>query len=187
VDRPVGTITLIHYYYFLRQEIDVDLLYDPPGHARIADVRWSAIIAFVAGAAAAWCFRVRRVGWLMGPGAKALGNVDLTWPRGLCGGRVRLPSHRASEHVAPSMPPATSPEPATARSGRVMQLVIRNGLLHDRGSSSDGLVDLLIDEGRFVAVEPAGTPVGDVSKRSTCGGRCSAHRMSSRTCTWTPA
>ena len=31
---PWGTVTLIHYYYFLRQEIDVDLLYDPPGHSR---------------------------------------------------------------------------------------------------------------------------------------------------------
>ena len=28
---PWATVTLIHYYYFLRQEIDVDRLYDPPG------------------------------------------------------------------------------------------------------------------------------------------------------------
>ena len=28
---PWGAITLIHYYYFLRQKVDVDSLYDPPG------------------------------------------------------------------------------------------------------------------------------------------------------------
>src|ERR1019366_8115367 len=38
----------------------------------------------------------------------------------------------------------------------VMQLVIRNGRLHDEGSSSEALVDVLIDDGRFVAIEPAG-------------------------------
>ena len=37
-----------------------------------------------------------------------------------------------------------------------MQLVIRNGRLHDEGSSSEALVDVLIDDGRFVAIEPAG-------------------------------
>jgi purine-cytosine permease-like protein len=75
---PWGTVTST-YYYYLRQEIDVDLLYDPPRRSRIADVRWPAIIAFAMGAFAAWCFEYGEVGWLMGPGAKAIGNVDLTW------------------------------------------------------------------------------------------------------------
>jgi len=55
------------------------LLYDPPGHSRIGDVRWSAIFSFVVGAVAAWCFEYGEVGWLMGPAATALHDVDLTW------------------------------------------------------------------------------------------------------------
>ena len=61
------------------KEVDVDLLYDPPGHSRIADVRWSAVFSFVVGAFAAWCFEYGEVGWLMGPAATALHDVDLTW------------------------------------------------------------------------------------------------------------
>lgn len=76
---PWAAVTLIHYYYYLRQNVDVDLLYDPPGRSRIADVRWSAVIAFVAGAVAAWCFEYGEVGWLQGPAATAIGNIDLTW------------------------------------------------------------------------------------------------------------
>jgi toxin CptA len=76
---PWAAVTLIHYYYYLHKTIDVDLLYDPPRRSRIADVRWSAIIAFACGAVAAWCFEYGEVGWLQGPGAKAIGNTDLTW------------------------------------------------------------------------------------------------------------
>jgi len=76
---PWAAVTLIHFYYFARQEVDVDLLYDPPGHSRIADVRWSAIFSFVSGAVAAWCFEYGEVGWLMGPASTALHDVDLTW------------------------------------------------------------------------------------------------------------
>ena len=61
---PWAAVTLIHFYYFMRQEVDVDLLYDPPGHSRIANVRWSAIFSFVVGAFAAWCFEYGEVGWL---------------------------------------------------------------------------------------------------------------------------
>jgi cytosine deaminase len=45
-----------------------------------------------------------------------------------------------------------------------MQLVIRNGLLHGAGSQPGALVDLLIDEGRFVAIEPAGAEIGDIAQ-----------------------
>jgi len=45
-----------------------------------------------------------------------------------------------------------------------MQLVIRNGRLDVKGELSDGPVDILIDEGRFVAVERAGVEVGDVGQ-----------------------
>jgi len=76
---PWGAVTLIHFYYFMRQKVDVDLLYDPPRRSRIANVRWSAIISFAVGAFAAWCFEYGEVGWLQGPAAKAIGNVDLTW------------------------------------------------------------------------------------------------------------
>ena len=45
-----------------------------------------------------------------------------------------------------------------------MQLVIRNGRLAVPGAAPEGLVDLLIDEGRFAAVEPAGVRVDDVAQ-----------------------
>ncbi len=94
---PCGAITLIHFYYFAGQEVDVDLLYDPPGHSRIADVRWSAVIAFVVGAFAAWCFEYGEVGWLMGPAATALHDVDMTWLVGsIVAGAVYLAIGRPS-------------------------------------------------------------------------------------------
>jgi nucleobase:cation symporter-1, NCS1 family len=95
---PWGTITLIHYYYFLRQEIDVESLYDPPGRSRIVDVRWSAIIAFLIGAFAAWCFEYGEVSWLQGPIANAIGKIDMTWLVGsIVAGAVYLVIGRPSK------------------------------------------------------------------------------------------
>ncbi len=79
---PWGAITLIHYYVFLRQKVDVAPLYDPPRHSRIIDIRWQAIVAFLAGCVAAWCFEFGVPTFLQGPGANALGGVDLTWVAG---------------------------------------------------------------------------------------------------------
>jgi len=88
---PWAAITLIHFYWFSHQNIDVDLLYDPPNNSRIANVRWSAVIAFVAGAFAAWCFEFGEVSWLQGFGATAIGNIDLTWLAGaIVGGGVYM-------------------------------------------------------------------------------------------------
>ena len=112
---PWGTITLIHYYYFLRQNVDVDLLYDPPKASRLANIRWSAIIAFAAGAMAAWCFEYGEVGWLQGPGAKALGNVDLTWLVGsVVAGLVYLVIGRPSRSPLYAKPLLPKAEPSTA-------------------------------------------------------------------------
>jgi nucleobase:cation symporter-1, NCS1 family len=111
---PWGTITLIHYYYFLRQNVEVDPLYDPPGHSRLANVRWSAIIAFAAGAFAAWCFEFGQVGWLQGPGANALGGVDLTWLAGsVVAGAVYLVIGRPSRSSLYSRSPRPSAETRT--------------------------------------------------------------------------
>ena len=55
-----------------------------------------------------------------------------------------------------------------------MQLVIRNGRLHPKSDSSDALVDLLIDDGCFVAVEPAGARVAEVGQEiDVCGAMLS--------------
>jgi cytosine deaminase len=51
-----------------------------------------------------------------------------------------------------------------------MQLVIRNGRLAVPGASPEGLVDLLIDEGRFAAVERAGVRVDDVAQEIDVSG-----------------
>ncbi len=109
---PWAAITLIHYYYFLRQEVDVNMLYDPPSSSRIANVRWSAIIAFVLGAVAAWSFEYGQVGWMQGPAAKAIGNIDLTWLVGaVVAGVVYLVLGRPSRSplLSRSNPPKDEP------------------------------------------------------------------------------
>ena len=52
----------------------------------------------------------------------------------------------------------------------MMQLVIRNGRLAVPGNAPDGLVDVLIEEGRFVAVEHAGVRVGEVAQEIDVSG-----------------
>jgi len=107
---PWAAVTLIHFYYFARQEVDVDLLYDPPGHSRIADVRWSAVFSFVVGAFAAWCFEYGEVGWLMGPAATALHDVDMTWLVGsVVAGAIYLVIGRPSR--SPLFSPTYEPAP----------------------------------------------------------------------------
>jgi len=79
---PWGAIMLMHYYWLLRQQVDVPALYDEPGSSRLGDFRWDAIIAFVVGIFATWFFEYGIPEALQGPGAKALGNVDLSWLAG---------------------------------------------------------------------------------------------------------
>jgi toxin CptA len=79
---PWAAVTLIHYWLFARERIDVDALFDPPGPSRIADVRWSAVLAFLAGIVATWVFSYGVPAVLQGPGARALGGVDLSWLAG---------------------------------------------------------------------------------------------------------
>jgi cytosine deaminase len=51
-----------------------------------------------------------------------------------------------------------------------MQLVIRNGRLANPGGSHEGLVDVLIDGGRFAAVERAGVRVDEVAQEIDVSG-----------------
>ncbi len=55
-----------------------------------------------------------------------------------------------------------------------MQLVVRNGRLYRPGESRqgrlDGLVDVLVDDGRFVGIEPAGVQVADVAREVDVSG-----------------
>ena len=76
---PWGAIMLVHFYWTTRQAIDVPALYDEPGQSRLGDYRWDAIVAFVVGIFATWYFEYGIPAALQGPGAKALGNVDLSW------------------------------------------------------------------------------------------------------------
>ncbi|MCW2760501.1 MAG: cytosine permease [Marmoricola sp.] len=79
---PWGAVMLMHFYWVSRQQIDVPALYDPPGSSRLGDFRWDAIIAFLAGIFATWYFEYGIPSALQGPGAKALGNTDLSWLAG---------------------------------------------------------------------------------------------------------
>ena len=79
---PWAAVTLIHYWFVARERIDVDALFDPPRSSRVADFQWPAIIAFVAGIAATWTFSYGVPTFLQGPGARALGDIDLSWLAG---------------------------------------------------------------------------------------------------------
>ncbi len=79
---PWGAVMLVHYYWVARQRVDVDALFHPPGSSRLEDVKWDAIIAFVVGIFATWFFEFGIPSALQGPGAKAMGNVDLSWLAG---------------------------------------------------------------------------------------------------------
>jgi NCS1 family nucleobase:cation symporter-1 len=79
---PWGAIMLVHYYYVRKQVIDVESLFGEPGSTRIPNIAWSAVVPFVLGAFATWAFEYGVPTWLQGPGAKALGNIDLSWLAG---------------------------------------------------------------------------------------------------------
>lgn len=79
---PWAAVTLIHYWGFARERIDVDALFEPPRSSRIPDVQWPAVVAFVAGIVATWAFSYGVPSFLQGPGARAIGDVDLSWLAG---------------------------------------------------------------------------------------------------------
>lgn len=81
---PWGAVMRVHYFWVARRHIGVPALFDTPGSSRIGDVRWDAIIAFLVGIFATWFFEFGIPGALQGPGAKALGNVDLSWLAARC-------------------------------------------------------------------------------------------------------
>lgn len=76
---PWGAIMLVHYYWVSRGRVDIPALYDPPGASRLGDFRWDALVAFAVGMFATWYFEYGIPTALQGPGAKALGNIDLSW------------------------------------------------------------------------------------------------------------
>ncbi|GLW09761.1 cytosine permease [Microtetraspora sp. NBRC 13810] len=79
---PWAAIMLIHYWIFARERVDVAALFDPPGGRRLVDIRWSAVVAFLAGIVATWAFSYGVPEILQGPGARALGGIDLSWLAG---------------------------------------------------------------------------------------------------------
>ncbi len=100
---PWGAIMLVHFYWTMRQKVDISALYDPAGSSRLGDFRWDAIIAFVVGIFATWCFEFGIPEALQGPGAKALGNIDLSWLAGsLTAGLIyaTLAAHRRTTDPA---------------------------------------------------------------------------------------
>jgi cytosine/uracil/thiamine/allantoin permease len=109
---PWGAVMLVHYYWVTRQRIDVPALYDPPGASRLGDYRWDAIVAFLLGVVATWFFEYGIPSALQGPGAKALGNVDLSW---LAGGLVAGVVYAAL--AARRRPAAVVAEPAGSSVG----------------------------------------------------------------------
>jgi nucleobase:cation symporter-1, NCS1 family len=79
---PWATVVLVHFYVFAKQRVDVDALFLPPGRTSLVSISWPAVVAFLAGIVATWAFSYGVPTFLQGPGAKALGNTDLSWLAG---------------------------------------------------------------------------------------------------------
>ncbi len=79
---PWATIMLIHFFWVKKGSIDVDSLFMPPKAGPLPDIAWPAIIAFVLGIIATWSFEYAVPSFLQGPGAIALGGIDLSWLSG---------------------------------------------------------------------------------------------------------
>jgi cytosine/uracil/thiamine/allantoin permease len=79
---PWGAIMLVHFYWIARQRIDIPALFEEPGRSRLGDYRWDALGAFLVGIFFTWFFEYGIPTALQGPGAKMLGNVDLSWLAG---------------------------------------------------------------------------------------------------------
>jgi NCS1 family nucleobase:cation symporter-1 len=79
---PWATIMIIHFYGVKKGSIDVDSLFAPPKAGPLPDIAWPAFIAFVLGIIATWSFEYAVPSFLQGPGAIALGGIDLSWLSG---------------------------------------------------------------------------------------------------------
>lgn len=79
---PWATIMLIHFFGVKKGRIDVDSLFAAPKTGPLPDIAWPAIIAFVLGIIATWSFEYAVPSFLQGPGAIALGGIDLSWLSG---------------------------------------------------------------------------------------------------------
>lgn len=75
-------IMLVHYYHFRRPEAEAERLFDPVGSPRLPDINWATMVSFAVGVVATWLFMYGTIGALQGPGARALGGVDLSWLAG---------------------------------------------------------------------------------------------------------
>ena len=106
---PWGAVMLVHFYWVARQQIDVPALYDEPGNSRIGDFRWDAIIAFLVGIFMTWCFEFGIPTALQGPGAKALGNVDLSWLAGSLSAGIIYAALASRRRVAQTADVTTQP------------------------------------------------------------------------------
>jgi NCS1 family nucleobase:cation symporter-1 len=100
---PWGAIMLVHFYWIARQRIDVPALYDEPGSSRLGDFRWDALVAFVVGIVATWFFEFGIPTALQGPGAKALGNVDLSWLAGALAAGIVYAVAASRRRTAPGL------------------------------------------------------------------------------------
>jgi purine-cytosine permease-like protein len=109
---PWASIMAVHFYFIRGRRIDIAALYDPPGRSRLGDVRWDAVVSFLAGIVATWFFEFGIPSVLQGPGAKMLGNVDLSWLAGalVAGGLYALLGSR--REALPGT--VQAPEPAAA-------------------------------------------------------------------------
>ncbi|MDQ8704970.1 cytosine permease [Streptomyces sp. LHD-70] len=108
-----GGIMLVHYIRIERGEIAVERLFDPVGTRRLPDINWAGLTAFAAGILGTWLFMYGLIPPFQGPGAVALGGVDLSWLAGglTSAGVYAVLGPRAARATQPSAP---APRPATS-------------------------------------------------------------------------
>lgn len=69
---PWAAVTLAHYYFVRRKDIDVPALFAPPSERRLELVRWQAVIAFLVGVFLRLVLRDGRDNSVPGLGLRAL-------------------------------------------------------------------------------------------------------------------
>ncbi|NDK90966.1 cytosine permease [Gordonia desulfuricans] len=79
---PWAAVVLVHWFYVARQSVNAADLFAAPAEGRIPMVRPTALIALAIGVLSTWIFMYGTLSILQGPGAKALGGLDLSWLAG---------------------------------------------------------------------------------------------------------
>lgn len=98
---PWAAVTLVHWFYVARRQVDAEALVAPADAGLVPLVRPTALAALAVGIVFTWLFMYGMTPLLQGPIADAMGGVDLSW---LAGGVIAGLTYVALEMVTGRQP-----------------------------------------------------------------------------------